>query len=210
VKLRRFRQLLISKKHGFSLVELMIVVAIIGLLASIGIPTLRGFVARQRQAQAQTYLTQIQVLEKIYFADNYTYWPTTSADDGSLTPLVTDGVSVGFNDLHFYPLEAAGDIYYNLSVGTFSPPGTVDASDSSITISAPMNQFVALAVDRSARHVISGKGRDRWIATRDCVCCTRDAVKATSATVPAAASAWTRNCVRKCGTDNAPAGMTLP
>ena len=188
---------LVSKKHGFSLVELMVVVGILGVLVTIAIPNLRDFIARQKQAQAQTYLTQIQVLERIYFADNYTYWPRVPA--AALTPLVTNGVSVGFNDLHFYPQEGSEEIYYDLSVRTFNPGG-----------GAALNQFVALAVDRATRSITlsTRRGRDRWIATRDCVCCTRNAVNATSAVVPPAAGAWGTDCNKKCGP--LPVGMPLP
>ncbi len=47
---------LIRKNNGFSLVELMVVVAIIGILASIAVPNFQRFQARARQSEAKTNL----------------------------------------------------------------------------------------------------------------------------------------------------------
>jgi prepilin-type N-terminal cleavage/methylation domain-containing protein len=58
---------------GFSLVELMIVVAIIGILAAIAVPKFSTFQAKSRQAEAKGNLSQIYTLEEAYFGDNESY-----------------------------------------------------------------------------------------------------------------------------------------
>lgn len=58
-----------NRSHGFSLVELMVVVAIIGILSSLAIPRLRTFQAKARQSEAKTNLAQIFTLEQSYFGD---------------------------------------------------------------------------------------------------------------------------------------------
>mgnify|MGYP001324517829 CR=1 FL=1 len=60
-------------RNGFSLVELMVVVAIIGILAVIGIPQYQKFMAKARQAEAKTHLNSIFQGETSYFTEHGTY-----------------------------------------------------------------------------------------------------------------------------------------
>jgi type IV pilus assembly protein PilA len=54
---------------GFTLIELMIVVAIIGILAAIAIPNFLRFQARARQSEAKTNLKAIFTASKSMFAE---------------------------------------------------------------------------------------------------------------------------------------------
>jgi type IV pilus assembly protein PilA len=60
-------------KKGFTLVELMIVVAIIGILAAIAIPNFIKFQARGKQSEAKTNLKGLFQAEKSFFAERDTY-----------------------------------------------------------------------------------------------------------------------------------------
>jgi type IV pilus assembly protein PilA len=58
---------------GFSLVELMVVVAIIGILAALAVPKFQNFQAKAKQSEAKSNLSHIYTLEQTYSAENDTY-----------------------------------------------------------------------------------------------------------------------------------------
>src|SRR5450432_1536608 len=60
-------------KQGFTLIELMIVVAIIGILAAIAIPNFLKFQARAKQSEAKTNLKGIFTAEKSWYGEHDTY-----------------------------------------------------------------------------------------------------------------------------------------
>ena len=60
-------------KKGFTLIELMIVVAIIGILAAIAIPNFLNYQCKAKQTEAKTTLGSIATCEDAYFAEYDTY-----------------------------------------------------------------------------------------------------------------------------------------
>lgn len=58
---------------GFSLIELMIVISIIGVLAALGMPKFKTFQAKARQSEVKTSLNQIYVLQESFHAENDRY-----------------------------------------------------------------------------------------------------------------------------------------
>ena len=61
------------KQQGFTLIELMIVVAIIGILAAIAIPNFLKFQCKSKQSEAKTNLSGIFTAEKAFFGEYNTY-----------------------------------------------------------------------------------------------------------------------------------------
>jgi type IV pilus assembly protein PilE len=59
--------------HGFTLIELMIAVAIVGILAAFAIPQYRDYVTRSRLADASSGLTTMRAQMERYYQDNRTY-----------------------------------------------------------------------------------------------------------------------------------------
>lgn len=63
----------VTNQNGFSLVELMVVVAIIGILAGIGIPSMQKQIAKARQSEVKVHLSGIHTAEKAFYAEYNTY-----------------------------------------------------------------------------------------------------------------------------------------
>lgn len=65
-----------SKQKGFTLIELMIVVAIIGILAAIAIPNYTEYMRRSRMNDAYTHLSTLSLKAEQNFQNNATYIKT--------------------------------------------------------------------------------------------------------------------------------------
>lgn len=65
----------ISRGRGFTLIEVMIVVAILGIVSAIALPSYRAHIDRSRRADARTQLLQAaQFMQRFYTAnDSYQY-----------------------------------------------------------------------------------------------------------------------------------------
>jgi type IV pilus assembly protein PilA len=63
----------LGNDKGFTLIELMIVVAIIGILAAIAIPNFLRYQAQSRQAEARTNLGGVFVAETSFFGEQSRY-----------------------------------------------------------------------------------------------------------------------------------------
>ena len=66
------------KQAGFSLVELMVVVGIIGILAAIAVPKLQRFTAKAKQSEAKSTLRSLDTLQQAYYAENSIYGNATA------------------------------------------------------------------------------------------------------------------------------------
>ncbi|MFA5388248.1 MAG: type IV pilin protein [Candidatus Omnitrophota bacterium] len=72
-------------RKGFTLVEVLIVVIIIGILASIGIPQFAASIEKAKGGEARAGLGHIQTGEKVYFAENEFYTNNSADLDITLT-----------------------------------------------------------------------------------------------------------------------------
>ncbi len=135
-----------KKQEGFTLIELMIVVAIIGILAAIAIPNFLQYQMKSRQSEAKTNLQAIKTSEVSWQGERGCFlvagqWPVaaipTAAKSSPVTwfpggagPVVTPPLATGwcsamgpggttgtFTDLGFEP---TGNVYYAYSTGTYA------------------------------------------------------------------------------------------
>lgn len=63
----------LKRQDGFTLVELMVVVAIIGLLSAVAIPNFQKYQARAKTSEAKLQLSAIYTAESSFFADYNIY-----------------------------------------------------------------------------------------------------------------------------------------
>lgn len=66
------------REHGFTLIELSVVIAIIGIIAAIAIPSYNESVRRTRRALAQGCLTQAAQFMERFYTTNLAYNQTTA------------------------------------------------------------------------------------------------------------------------------------
>jgi len=72
-------------RRGFTLIELMIVVVIIGILAALAIPKFMKVTGKAKVSEAKTILKEIFTLEKAYFNEHDTY--VAFADGAECDPI---------------------------------------------------------------------------------------------------------------------------
>jgi len=73
-----------SQQRGFTLVELAIVIVIIGVLASFGVPRFRDAVERSKAGESMNYLSAVRAAQERYHAREGTYGDEMSDLDISI------------------------------------------------------------------------------------------------------------------------------
>ena len=125
---------------GFTLIELMIVVAVVAILAAVAYPSYTSYITRSNRSAAQGYMLEVSNLQQRYLLDVRSY----AADMGDLNATVPSNVSP------------------NYSVVTAPKPGTVPGFTITATpIGGQLARDTACAVlkiDETGKREASGGG----------------------------------------------------
>ena len=100
--------LLKASQKGFTLLELMMVVAIIAILATVAFPNYQNYVRKSHIADATQALASYRVKYEQFFLDNRTY-PAASAVCLTITDAAPDSFNIGCaSDVGTYTITATG------------------------------------------------------------------------------------------------------
>jgi type IV pilus assembly protein PilA len=112
-------------KRGFTLIELMIVVAIIGTLAAIAIPNFLKFQCRAKQSEVKALLGSIRIAEEAYFVEYSIYVNIPETGPVLFVPNEIGFAPKGARVRYSYRVDGATTVDY-LATGSSSDVGTGD------------------------------------------------------------------------------------
>lgn len=96
------------RTHGFTLIELMVVISILALLAGIALPTYRQYVIRANRGEAQALLHEAAAQQERYLAQ-YSKYTDAPAKLGFSYPLDADGKRYSPHKLYELEIEYIDD-----------------------------------------------------------------------------------------------------
>ncbi len=114
-----------KNEKGFTLIELMIVIAIIGILAAIAIPQFSAYRTRSYNSASQADLRNAATAQEAYYVDNQTYAGPSSLTGATFGFYSTENVSInggfGTDQYTMTAYHSSGDKTYTLA----GPGGTI-------------------------------------------------------------------------------------
>jgi type IV pilus assembly protein PilE len=130
-----------KKNEGFTLLELLVVVAVIGILAAVSMPYYNDYITRGKLAEGTSALADGRIKMEQFFQDNRTYTSATLAANGCPTTLqmaaTTTYFSLSCSNLSAttYTISAVGGNATNTSLTGWTY--TINQTNTKGTTAAP-------------------------------------------------------------------------
>ena len=132
--------------QGFTLIELMITVAIVGILASVALPSYQEYIRKSRRADSQAFMYEVASRQQHYLVDRRAY------ATGITETLSSGGLGMA--------IPATVSVYYTVSLATSntaSPPTfTVTAVPKA---SQEQEKCQTISLDHQGARTASGSGK---------------------------------------------------
>lgn len=116
---------------GITLIELMIVVAVLAIISAIAIPAYRGYITTSHKAECQTEAAAIKLAQEEYFLQNNAYFDssagTTRADIQNASGNLYQGAAENYTNC-IYTVTSTAATVYNITVtgtGALSGEGVI-------------------------------------------------------------------------------------
>ena len=129
---------------GFTLIELMIVVAIVAILVAVALPSYESYVIRTRRAAAAGCVTDLSAFMERVYAANLRY----DQNNGAATTLPTTQCRTDLNATYVFSLPTAS-LAQRTFVVTATPQGKQSSDDA---------ECGALSLNQAGAKSISGSG----------------------------------------------------
>lgn len=137
-----------KQRKGFTLVELVIVIAILGILAAYAVPKYQGLVEQARSAEARAQLGTVRSALGIYYAKNHGQYPATL--DGTI-----------FADGTVPTVEVTKQDGTVISANTVTPSSTTDGKITASDVTDVSGWIYEVTTDKTQCDVrINAKGLD--------------------------------------------------
>ncbi len=130
----------IKNKKGFSLIELLVVVAVIAILGTVAVTAYVGTTLKASRAEAYSNLSALRMFQEQFFAERQTY-STLQADFPGFGPWQAGALTE-----YAYTILGTG-------ISLPAPPVAVPYGGATLAVAAPGNCFVVVATGNAGSRV---------------------------------------------------------